>query len=283
MPETTQPTYIAVSDERGQRMANFIHESVRPLETLKVLDLGCRLGGISLAFAQWACQVVAIDVLYDGKRARSWEEKVGCADNLFFACGDGLALPFLDNSFDLVIINGVLEWVGAMDGPQNPRDMQTRFLEQVRRVLKADGLFYLAIENRLFPGYILKDPHTRIPLIGALPRRLADGIARRFYRRSYRTYTYSYWGLEKLVREAGFASTLFYTPLDTYWFPYAIEPISDRKRILCSLDHPDLENASEEYRREALVSREQRWLIKTMTWLGLTKVFCNAFVVIGRK
>ena len=83
--------------------------------------------------------------------------------------------------------------------------------------------------------------------------------------------------------EAGFASGRFYAPLYTYWFPFAIEPISGRQRILSSLDRPDLENASEDYQRAAIVSREQQWFIKIMTWLGLIKVFCIAFVVIGRK
>lgn len=283
MARESQPAYLAVSNERGLRMANFIQESIQPLDALNVLDLGCRLGGISLAFAQRSRQVIAVDVCYDEKRKTSWKEKTCRADNLVFACGNGLALPFQDNAFDLVLVNGVLEWVGTIDVPRDPRDLQKQFLDQVRRVMKPGGFFYMAIENRLFPGYILRDSHTKVPLVGVLPRQLADRIARWFYHQPYRTYTYSYWGLEKLVREAGFRSCCFYTPLDTYWYPYAIEPIFDRKRVLHSLNHPDLGDASERFRREALMSRRQRAFIKTIAWLGLTKLFCNAFVVIGWK
>jgi SAM-dependent methyltransferase len=283
MSDPIQPPFVALSHERGRRMANFIQNSIQPLGTLSVLDLGCRLGGISLSFAQVSRQVIAIDVIYDQKRKPSWREKAYGATNLFFACGDGLMMPFGDNTFDLVLINGVLEWVGVTGVAEDPRDVQKRCLEEVRRVLKEDGFFYLAIENRLFPGYILKDAHAKVPLVGVLPRKVADGITKRFYQKPYRTYTYSSWGLKKLVRESGFTSCSVFTPIYTYWYPYAIQPISSRRRILQSLANPDLKGATEEYKREALVSKKQRLFIGLISVLGLTKLFSNAFVVIGQK
>jgi len=269
--------------ERGQSMARLC-ERIRPLDSLSVLDLGCQLGGISWAFSQTA-RVTAIDVVYDWKRRVAWESILqrGDAEHLYFAQADGLALPFADGVFDMVLINGVLEWVGSAETPQDPRDLQKQFLREVRRVLKVDGLFYLAVENRLFPGYVLRDPHSRIPLVGILPRRMANSIAKRFYLKPYRTFIYSYWGLERLVRESGFTSFRCFTPIYTYWYPCALCSVSDRKGILHALDSLDLSGFSDRYRREALVTSTQRLFVKLTAFLGLTKALCNAFVVVGRK
>src|SRR5512135_911163 len=141
MTEEIPQAYISTSDERGSNMAEFIQEHVRHLEDLNVLDVGCRLGGISQAFARRSRQVVAIDIVKDEKRTQSWKKKacssqtVSSVDNLFFALGNGLALPFPEEGFDVVIVNGVLEWVGAVDVPRNPRSLQLQFLKEVRRTL----------------------------------------------------------------------------------------------------------------------------------------------------
>jgi SAM-dependent methyltransferase len=266
-------------------MACLIEESICPLCNLAVLDVGCRLGGITLSFARLARQVTGIDVICDWKRQEGWKEWLREKDvaKLSFANADGLALPFGADVFDLILINGVLEWVGTARVNEDPRSVQKCFLQEVRRVLKEGRCFYLAIENRLFPGYILKDPHTKIPLVGILPRRLADGVARRFYRRSYRTFTYSFWGLKKLIRESGFSSVSAFTPIYTYWFPCTLARLSDRRGILKALANLDLSDASKGYRQLAMVTSAQRSFFKLVASLGLAKVFCNAFVMTGWK
>jgi len=278
-------SFVALGRERGQWMARLIDRSICPLGTLSVLDLGCRLGEITASFAQVCQRVVGIDVVYDWERQEGWREKLSerAVTNLSFANADGLKLPFPDSTFDLVLVNGVLEWVGGVKSPHDPREVQMRLLREVRRVLRDGGAVYLAIENRLFPGYVLKDPHTQIPLVGIMPRKLANGIAERFYHKPYRTYTYSFWELERLMRESGFTSLSAYVPVYTYWFPCAIHPVSDRKGIMQSLASLDLSGASDEYARAALVTDRQRFFFRLIVFLGLTKVFCNAFVVFGRK
>jgi len=133
-------------------------------------------------------------------------------------------LPFRDDTFDLVVVNGVLEWVGVAGAPKDPRGLQRSCLREVRRVLKEDGTLYLAIENRLYPGYVLKDAHVKAPLVGILPRRVANRIMNWFYQEPYRTYTYSLWGLERLVCESGFTLSSVFVPIYTYWYPCVIKP-----------------------------------------------------------
>jgi SAM-dependent methyltransferase len=273
--------FVALSGERGQRMASFVEHFVQPLQTSCVLDVGCRYGGISGSFSRVARQVTAIDLLYNQVRQAFGHVK-GQVTNLTFACANGLALPFRDNTFDLVILNGVLEWVGVAGTPRDPRDMQKGCLQEARRVLREGGILYLAIENRLYPGYILRDAHVGVPLVGILPRRMANCIMTWLYQKPYRTFIYSYWELKRLVHESGFASSSVYVPIYTYWYPCVIQPISDGRGILRSLADLRLADASERYRRSALVTRKQRLFFRFIASLGLQKMFCNALVVIAQ-
>ena len=69
--------------------------------------------------------------------------------------GDGRALPFGDNSFDIAYSNAVIEHVGST------RADQLQFLTELVRVSKRG---YLTTPNRHFPIEI----HTRTPLLHLL-------------------------------------------------------------------------------------------------------------------
>lgn len=72
--------------------------------------------------------------------------------------GDGKRLPFVDDSFDVVFSNAVVEHIG---GPREAR----RFLDESRRVARL--LVIHTTPNRWFPI----ETHTRLPLLHWLPRR----------------------------------------------------------------------------------------------------------------
>ena len=62
--------------------------------------------------------------------------------------GNASQLPFPDDFFDLVVCNGVLEWIGVINDTVEPREAQIAFLQEVKRVLSRRGCLYVGIENR---------------------------------------------------------------------------------------------------------------------------------------
>ena len=198
--------------ERGEQMASFVNDNVGNLANKRGLDLGCGLGGISIAFARECDYLVSGDIIIDriGPAKKRFEElSVG---NISSMCIDSLSLCFKDNSFDFVIMNGLIEWVGTKPGKETPTELQKLALTEVRRILKNDGFVYIATENRWYPSHFIKDPHVHMPLVAVVPRWLANAIASIYNKNPYRVYLYSYWKLKKLILESGYNHTKFFLP-----------------------------------------------------------------------
>ena len=119
----------------------------------RVLDAGCGGGGMPLSLADEARQVVGIDPINrfgDAGVRLAHERHVG---NLQFAMADGMALPFSDGAFDLVLSHAVIEHVA--DAPL--------YLRESARVLAADGRMYLSTAPYLsFAGAHL--PRLKVPI-----------------------------------------------------------------------------------------------------------------------
>jgi SAM-dependent methyltransferase len=134
----------------------------------KVLDIGCGLGNLTRNVAPHVGEVCALDLTWERLQfARARFAKFNRDDRIsLVAGGDGAHLPFADETFDCVLISGVLEWVaddsslwskanGKLDkiaamlrahfGETNPRRVQLRFLQEVRRVLKTYGQLFVGI------------------------------------------------------------------------------------------------------------------------------------------
>jgi SAM-dependent methyltransferase len=84
-----------------------------------------------------------------------------------FGLVEGTTLPFADGFFDVVVSNHVLEHVGG-------RSDQLAHLREIARVLKDDGVAYLATPNR----WTLLEPHYRLPLLSWLPERARSPYVR---------------------------------------------------------------------------------------------------------
>lgn len=119
----------------------------------RVLDAGCGAGGTALSLAEEARFVAGLDLeaRFAGTGTRLKEEKkIGAVG---FVKGDGVRLPFRDESFDLVLSHEVLEHV--YEGPG--------YLADLGRVLRPGGVLYLSTAPYLsLTGAHL--PRLRLPL-----------------------------------------------------------------------------------------------------------------------
>jgi 2-polyprenyl-3-methyl-5-hydroxy-6-metoxy-1,4-benzoquinol methylase len=130
----------------------------------RVLDAGCGGGGMPLSLAEEARSVVGIDPVERFPEAGVKLGRERGVQNLHFAVADGLALPFTDGSFDLVLSHAVIEHVPDA----------SRYLRECARVLAPQGHVYLSTAPYLsFAGAHLPRLRLPIPLHLIAGRRLA--------------------------------------------------------------------------------------------------------------
>ena len=224
-------------------------------EKSRALDIGSGYGCITQSLSRFVGEVYSVEAVterIDFTRERLRQEQV---NNVRLVQASAADLPLEDNSFDLVVVNGVLEWVGEWDLTVEPRTVQINFLKKIFRLLKDDGILLVGIENRIGWSFILGgQDHSGMPYTTLVPRAVASWMLRlnskpHFRtelnpRRQYRTYTYSERGYRKLFREVGFATTSAYWADPGYNQPYCLVPLSMpdwvRQHSMQLLDHPSV-------------------------------------------
>jgi len=175
-----------------------------PMNGADVLEIGPGFGQFTDKIARVARTVVALEV--DAEQADFIREKVrqeSLSNVIVTAGGEDCLLPYEDRSFDLVILNLVLEWC-ATRLTEPHEDAQRRLLHEIARVLRDGGRLYVATKNRFALRYLIGKPdeHYHGMRFGsALPRWLADLI----HARRSRGRLYSWRGLQKLLHNAGFS------------------------------------------------------------------------------
>lgn len=199
----------------------------------KVLDLGCGWGTLAWSLAQFCGHVVACDSTLERMQLLNIRRKEDELDNLQLVCaGDSKHLPFPDNSFNAVVVNGVLEWVPS-GLPGNPREVQMEFLREIRRVLKPDGCLFLGIENRYaWKTWAMNaDGHTGLRFVPWLPRTLAHLYSKMKGKGTYRNYLYGPGQYRRLLADCGFADTQFYVPAPGYHHPVRMIDFEDTSQL----------------------------------------------------
>jgi SAM-dependent methyltransferase len=128
----------------------------RPVAGADLLDLGTGSGFLAQYFVEAGANVSAADA--DGYRY--------AASAPYFPI-DGSNLPFSTDAFDIVIFNHVIEHVGE-------RAEQDLIMAEIARVLRPGGVLYLGVPN----AWALIEAHYKLPVLGALPPRIADWLVR---------------------------------------------------------------------------------------------------------
>jgi len=220
---------------RGRFLANFLSDKI-VLEESHVLEIGCNTGAISLGLAEKCKFVSCGDISKKSINELNIKIKKRKLKNILAIQLNALSLPYKENSFDVVILNGVLEWTPTTN-KGNPRDIQVNVLKEVKRVLKKNGLLYLAIENRYAMNYLLgRKDHSGLRFISFLPRWMADLYSRIAQKHNYREYLYSVRGYERLLKEAGFNEIEFYTGIPIYQYPLHIVKLTNKKEICDAIE-----------------------------------------------
>lgn len=178
---------------------------IHPSRGQRALDLGCGFGTLTLGLARRFGDVAGVDVLplrlaVAEARARS----LGI-ENARFVQADGCVLPLREKTFDLVVLNGVLEWA-ALVGGETADIAQLRLLSEVHRMLSGEGIVGVAIENRfaLETWSFTPDTHTGMLLLPLFPRWLARAVYRLRVGGRLPVQLHSQRGYKRLFRRAGF-------------------------------------------------------------------------------
>lgn len=185
--QRTYHGHASVNSPSRIRKARKIEEILSPrvdLRKVDVLDLGAGSGVLSAYLKPKVRRIVAADR----------EPEIFIPTDVEVHRIGGSGLPFDDNEFDVVLFNHVIEHVGT-------RADQARILTEIRRVLRSDGILYLAAPSRL----ALIEPHYRLPFLSWLPQRLADLWVRRTSRNDwYDCNPFRHDELIKFLRDSGF-------------------------------------------------------------------------------
>ena len=203
-----------------------------PSESI-VLDLGAGLGTISQSIARDGAHVYAVERVEERvqfMRLRFRQE--GCT-NIKIIRSDIDHLPFSERSFDLIVLNGVLEWLPFSRKQDNPREAQLYYLGELRKLLKPKGVLYIGIENRFNYDFIVgaPDPHIGVKFVTVLPRWVANLICTIQTGDRYRPYLYSPVGYQKLLAQAGFAESEVFSALPSYNNPRVIRSLESQSGI----------------------------------------------------
>ncbi len=186
----------------------------------RALDLGSGWGSVSIPLSRWVGEVYCGDPTMLNCRFLKMRAEHEGIDNLHVFNSDPLDFPdypFPEGSFDLIALNGVLEWTGNADSQSPVRDLQVKALKALKKLLAPGGYLYVGIENRYAYGAFLGQPvHFEAPFIGLLPRPIANAAMKIFKGRPHRTHIHGMRGYRRLLGEAGFESVDFYLPRPSY-------------------------------------------------------------------
>jgi len=252
-----------------------------------VLDVNSGLGAVTHALALNYHHVVSVEPVAEMARfakLRLDQEGLKNVELVHTTLG---VLPFSKGTFDLIVLNGVLEWVRQWRSSRTSRQAQIEALKNLRRLLKPHGVLVLGSENRIaHTRFLHRTDHAPRQFTNPMVRWLPS-LHRRlkrpgFYRslmdptKGHRPYTHTPHGYLKLLRQAGFPLVDLWWPPNGYNSPHTLFRASSCLAIKAHWDHE--RRYKDRLHGYALARQVRHWaLVDT----GLISVMCPDVIMIA--
>lgn len=230
---------------------------------ISVLDIGGGTGIISRFLAEKGCKVTLLEG--EIKRAQAAAERLREFEDAEIIVGELFAIPD-GKQFDLIVICGVLEYIGNLSSNE--------WLRKVAQFLKPDGSIVLAIENKFGLKYWLGYPEDHTG-------KVMDSLMDFQGKDSPRTYT-SLELADKLLG-AGMKSINFMYPFPDYKKPLQIITENGllkltKSEIINLISHPFANHAG-----ASIFNCDEKLIFSTVVQAGQLKSMANSFIVIASK
>jgi SAM-dependent methyltransferase len=180
-----------------------------------LLEIGPGLGQFTTLLARRAKSVYALEVVPGQARFAAERCRQEGTTNVHLAVGgDDCRLPYVENAFELVVLNLVFEWCASRCSDEAFTNVQRQLINEICRVLKPGGSLYLATKNRFALRYLIGKPDEHcygLRFGSALPRWLTRFLVRLKGHSKTVGFLYSHTSLKDMLRDAGFER------IDSFW------------------------------------------------------------------
>jgi len=155
-----------ISDERAKFVEAVLNNEL-VCEGLKILDIGAGEGSTSFLLSK-----KNLVTSLEPKLERIL--KIQKSEMIYPVMADSFAFPFTNSSFDIIILQDVIEHL----------QISQRFIDELKSMLKDNGIIYLSTPNRYSIFNIIADPHWGIPLICLFNREQINKYFLKYFRKS---------------------------------------------------------------------------------------------------
>lgn len=156
-----------ISIDRGKFVKSVI-TNFSACKKLRILDLGSGEGGTSAVLSE-NNEVVSFDI---SKIRLQRYAGSGCKNAVI--CGDALFMPFKEKSFDIIILQDVIEHLNNLE----------RVINNLNKILSDGGIIYLSTPNKYSFINFIADPHWGAPFVSLFKRQQTKKYFLKYFKKS---------------------------------------------------------------------------------------------------